>query len=81
MQVVDVLCDEREPATPFRKTLLQPRERPMRGVRLGADEVAPARVVEGEHLNWIAREGFGRREPHRVEAGPYAFSFRVAERA
>ena len=70
MQVVDVLRDEREPVAALSQTFLQPRERPMRGVGRGACEVAATRVVEGEHLHRIAREGFGRREPHRIETRP-----------
>ena len=62
MQVVDILGHQRQKTAPRREPLLEPRQREMRGVRLGPDEVAPPRVVEGEHRLRVAREGLRRRE-------------------
>ena len=70
MQVVDVLGDEGETAALRRERVFEPRQRPMRGVGLGVEEVAAPHVVEGEHVFGIAGEGFGGRELHRIEPRP-----------
>ncbi len=67
----------RPPAAASR--LLEPRQREMRGVRLGVQEVAAARVVEGEHRLRVAREGLRGREFHRVELRPDPFARLVAK--
>src|SRR5574337_1318551 len=60
---------------------LEAGEGEMRRVRRGADEVAPARVVEGEHRLWIARERLWRGQAHGVEARPDSLALFVAKRA
>ena len=57
VQIVDILRDEQELARPF---LIQPRQRPMRRVRLDGPELGPPLVVEGVDQRRIARESLGR---------------------
>jgi hypothetical protein len=72
VQVVDVLGAEEQRPAPRRQPRLELGERPVRRVRLGRQQVAPAQVVEVVHRRGIARERLRRRELHRVEALPDA---------
>ena len=81
VQIVDILGDERQAAAPGGEPALEPRQRKMRRIRLCVPEVLPPRVIEGEHALRVAREGFGRRELHRVEPRPDPTATLVAERA
>ena len=79
VQVVDVLRDEGEPAAPLREACFERGEREMGRVRPGGDEVAAARVVEGEHRFGVAGEGLGGRELHGIELRPDPAARFVAE--
>src|SRR5271155_1101129 len=61
--------------------MLEPRQRPMGGVGFGVEEILAAQVIECENAIGIAREGFGRRELHRVESRPDPLPVLVAKRA
>ena len=60
---------------------LEPGERGVGGVGFRVHEVAPAQIIEREHRVGIAREGFRRRELHRIEPRPDALPVLVAKRA
>ena len=58
VQVVDILRDEQQLAWPL---LIEPGQRPVRGIRLDRTEPGPARIVEGVNEGRIAAIGFRRR--------------------